>query len=110
LDFLQTERRKTAGAFLVVLVVCVFLTVSFLLPTVFTIARAFHEHDNDGAYGSCSECSQIAAAQNLQKQYDFAFIREIALFFVIYATLIFGLIRSWIHFPTLTALKIQINS
>ena len=58
----QTAKRTIALAFLI----C-FILVS-LLSEAFIITHANHEHDHDGAGGTCSTCAHIQSAENLLKQ------------------------------------------
>ena len=64
----STKKRIIALAFLVCFLAAVILSTAFILT------HADHEHDHNGAKGSCTICAQIQSAENLIKQFSTAFL------------------------------------
>jgi hypothetical protein len=92
------------------LVLCVFFLIVFSLSTVFALVYGDHEHDHDGEEGCCSVCAQITAFHNLWKRLGVAPPGEGAAREGGDVLFVSALFRSWIYFPTLTALKMRMNS
>jgi hypothetical protein len=92
------------------LVFCVCFVIA--ASGVFILAHENHSHDHDGPGGCCSVCGQMIGVRNWQGQ-----IAEIsrasgamALGGDYKAFCAVALVCPWIYLPTLTELKIQINS
>ena len=62
----QTTKKLVTLAFLICFIIVSLLTEAFILT------HADHEHDHDGANGSCTTCVLILNAENLLKQFSTA--------------------------------------
>ena len=65
---------------LIVLVVLLCFIVVSILSEVFILTHADHEHDHDGAHGSCAVCAQIQSAESLLKRLGTFAISAVFLF------------------------------
>ncbi|MDR3288044.1 MAG: hypothetical protein LBT22_01300 [Peptococcaceae bacterium] len=53
---------------LIAMLLCVCFIAALLLSALFILTHAQHEHDHDGADGSCATCAHMTALGNLLKQ------------------------------------------
>jgi len=99
------KKRVIALIFLV----C-FVIVS-LLPEVFILTHANHDHDRKSLDNSCSICAKIQDAESILKQFRSATkITVFALFMHIFSILVLTYFRCQAISLTLVALKVRMNN
>jgi len=87
-----------------------FLVVS-ILSGAFILAHANHEHDHNGANGSCAACAQLQNAENILKQFSTALAGALFIISGLYAAI--GACKAipvYVFLPTPVTQKIRINN
>ena len=101
-----TAKKK----FIVLALLSCFLIVS-LLSSTFILTHADHQHDQNGANGSCATCAQLQSAGNTLKQLTTAFVGALLAITGILAAI--GALKT-IIIPVITStpvtLKIKMNN
>ena len=91
----------------VALAVCVCFWVASNLSAVLAFVYV-HDHDHEGE--CCSACEQIIASQDFLKRFATGPLSDGAEWRASFAMPAPVFFESWIYFPTLTALKMRMNS
>jgi hypothetical protein len=94
-----------------VFVFCILFILAPILSEAFIIAHADHEHDHDGAHGSCATCAHLAAAEILLKSVSIA--PAIAAFAFWYSANVLSIRKPadfHTNFYTLVILKVRLNN
>ena len=93
------------------LVFCILFFASPIISEAYIFTHLDHEHDHNGAHGSCATCAHIVAAEALLKSVYTALVVAALAFWCISGT--FSILKSvkfYAGFYTLVLLKIRLNN
>ena len=106
----RVNAGKTALSRWTALLFCVLFAASFLVPAGYVIARAGHDHDDDGPHHECTVCLCLAAIEKLIKRVVTAMFSSLAVIFALLALLIIHQVFVHIFIDTPVALKVRLNN
>ena len=92
------------------LLFCVLFAASFLVPASYVIARAGHDHDDDGPHHECTVCLCLAAIEKLIKRVVTAAFSSLTAIFVLLALGVLYQAFTHIILFTPVALKVRLNN
>ncbi|MDR3120215.1 MAG: hypothetical protein LBU58_02600 [Clostridiales bacterium] len=106
----QYGKRQKAARLMAVLV-CVCFVAALILSSAFILTHANHEHDRNGADGSCAACAHISAVENLLKTISAVTVFSVvALGTTFAALLIMTAARIEVADYSLVELKVRLNN
>jgi hypothetical protein len=96
---------------LIALAACILFITASLLSAAFILTHANHEHDHNGADGSCATCTNMMAAGNLLKQLSTPLAGSaLGLGSLLAVLSALEHISCHISFYTLVSLKVRLNN